>query len=367
MNKTVGMFSASLCVIGHAALSALAACSTATGPSDETPEAFKSANLEPPDPNMGFHFETPDFEVPFSHEQQDCYFFRVPGSGTDPVHISRIEVAQNPGTHHMNIFRVRTILDLDPANGDVQKSRDGEAPCSNSVNWADWPLVINSQAETLIEWKLPEGVAHAFMPGDLLMLQTHYVNTEEQRTTTVGHVEVNFHRIEPERFRHELGTLFATKQSIRICQSNPQPEFSGACNFNSPVPVRVVGANGHFHSRGKEFKMFGWDGTSTTAPPQQSQFYHSRTWDDPPMTRYPELDFEIAPSGGIWYTCDYEWRQPLASRGGCAGVDEFDATNHGTSESELDCCYTFGGEVVRGEHCNAFIYYYPKVDDVNCF
>jgi hypothetical protein len=32
-----------------------------------------------------------------------------------------------------------------------------------------------------------------------------------------------------------------------------------------------------------------------------------------------------------------------------------------------DCCYTFGGNTDVGEHCNVFLYYYPKVDtDIFC-
>ncbi len=38
-----------------------------------------------------------------------------------------------------------------------------------------------------------------------------------------------------------------------------------------------------------------------------------------------------------------------------------------TPATEVDCCYTFGSQVDKNEHCNAFVYYYPEADDVNCF
>jgi len=31
------------------------------------------------------------------------------------------------------------------------------------------------------------------------------------------------------------------------------------------------------------------------------------------------------------------------------------------------CCATFGPHVETQEHCNAFVYYYPKLDDATCF
>ena len=36
-------------------------------------------------------------------------------------------------------------------------------------------------------------------------------------------------------------------------------------------------------------------------------------------------------------------------------------------EQAGDCCYVFGGNTDVGEHCNVFVYYYPKLStDVFC-
>ena len=85
----------------------------------------------------------------------------------------------------------------------------------------------------------------------------------------VGQVGINLWTIDPSQVTAQIGTLFATNQNIRICQHNSTPTYSASCQFNSPQPVTVVGANGHFHSRGKEFDIFAWDGTSTTPDPSQ--------------------------------------------------------------------------------------------------
>jgi hypothetical protein len=52
------------------------------------------------------------------------------------------------------------------------------------------------------------------------------------------------------------------------------------------------------------------------------------------------------------------WSEPA---GGCAAVDALDPLHAG------DCCYTFGGTVETSEHCNVFLYYWPKTADVTCF
>ena len=56
---------------------------------------------------------------------------------------------------------------------------------------------------------LPEGVAQKFRPGDVLMLQTHYVNASIQATPAGGEVRINFYKSKVEN-PIEMGTLFAT-------------------------------------------------------------------------------------------------------------------------------------------------------------
>jgi len=333
-------------------------------------------NLVPPAPGQGFQMKTGDFSVPAGVEEQDCYFFRVSdlarAGGLDPskpVNLHRVQVVQRSGTHHMNIFRVRTIKGLDPAAG-IVKNQNGTGECFKSPNWADWPLVANTQQGGTVDWTFPDGVVNKLNPPDhpdeWLMLQTHYVNATTQATPdAVGAVTVNFYTLPDEKVTAEIGTVFATKQSIRICEKNPTPTFSGTCQFNSPNPVTIIGANGHFHSRGREFDMFAWDGKATSTPPESQRFYQSLRWDDPPMAHSPDLSVQVPAHGGVWYTCAYQWLPPTPAVG-CAGVNAYDQTKYMTPSDQLDCCYTFGGVVEQSEHCNAFVYYYPKQDNVNC-
>lgn len=344
------------------ALMSLGGCGDDDGPG--APDAgFQPWTLEDVNPPDGFMFRSPEFEVPAGQEIQDCYFIAVPdvnGDGT-PVHIDRIQTAINPGSHHMNVFRVKTIVALDGAPGDVV--HDGE--CFKSANWADWPLVANSQnsdpTDPYTDWRLPDDVALYFTPGEKLMLQVHYVNAATQDTPFLGKFGVNFYEDKDDPAPMELGTLFATQQSIRICRSNPEVSFSGTCSFPAGTSVTITAANGHFHSRGEQFRMWAWDGVSTsepTAPP----FYRSDTWADPPMER--DLTVVVPDGGGIWWTCDFQWAEPIAPAT-CEQLDAIDLMrNPGATP---DCCYTFGPKVESNEHCNAFIYFYPKVDRTDIF
>ncbi len=335
-------------------LAAVAACSGSEGPQGSGPIDKLVPDLTPAE---GFTYYVPPFDVPAGEELQDCYFFAVPdlNDGQD-IWLDRFSIAQRTGSHHMNVFRVKTILALSGQPGDVVVG----GPCRDSVNWADWPLVVNSQDSSddspVVDWKLPEGVAQRFAPGELLMLQTHYVNATRQVTPGGGEVKVSFYK---SAFANpiEMGTLFATQQNVRVCKSHPNPIYDGTCAFPSNgQAIHVAAANGHFHARGKKFDIYSWDGRTSTLPPADDLWYESNRWDDPPMKI--GMDEIIQPGGGIWWTCEYEWQEPGE---GCDVVEGRDPQKAG------DCCYVFGNSAESAEHCNVFVYYWPKIDDTNIF
>lgn len=354
------------------ALAAIAACSAEHG-GEPTPQAVTDpAALSAPPPGQGFQLKTDLFSVGPGEEVQNCYFFRVrdvaKANGmpdSEPVNLHRVQIVQKAGSHHMNIFRVKTVVGLDPTKGTVL-GKNGEGQCFKSPNWADWPLVANTQQTGELDWTFPDGVANVFQPDEWLMLQSHYVNATSQKSPEGGAVAVNFHTIPKDQVKAEMGTLFATKQSIRVCKSNPTPTFTGTCQLKGNKPAQIIGANGHFHGRGKQFEIFNWDG-KTVAPDPAQKFYESKAWDEPPMLRSPQLNVAVPPGGGVQYSCSFQWVPPLAEAGGCEALDKYDVEKH--KDAKPDCCYTFGPIVETNEHCNAFVYYYPKQDasDVTCF
>jgi hypothetical protein len=366
------LFLGALIVVGCGPDSTTGSSSTSTGSGGADAGPVDDSKLDPPAAGAGFQFESEETDVAPGVEEQDCYFYKVSELATKggldptkPVNLHQVQVAQRPGSHHLNIFRVATLKGLDPKNGLVQKAQGGTGECFKSPNWSDWPLLANSQQEGNIDWTYPEGVANVLQPDDWIMMQTHYVNASTQKTEGAGKVRVNFVAIPDAEKKFELGTIFATKQSIRICEKNPTPQFGGGCQINSPDPVHIIGANGHFHSRGTKFEIYKWDGKTAGTPADSEKIYTSTAWDDPPMKHSPELDVMAPANGGIYYTCDFKWTEPDPSIG-CKGLNDYDTTKYMTPAENLDCCYTFGGVVEKNEHCNAFVYYYPKQDSVVC-
>jgi hypothetical protein len=329
-------------------------------------EGFEPWELPELSAAEGAWIRTPEFDVAAGEEIQDCYFFQVPDlADGQPLWIDRTMLGLNPGSHHMNVFRVGELrgltpdlgeaIDLGGATGTVV--RDGE--CWISPNWAGWPLVVNSQQsspdDAVLDWQLPPDVAYQLQPGEWLMLQIHFVNATTQETPWRGRAALNFYRSQ-DGDTQELGTLFATQQSIRICRSQPAPTYTGACRLPSGAHT-IAAANGHFHSRGRQFEIYAWDGVATEQPGEAARFYQSDDWAEPDMAI--DLDVPIVDGGGVWWSCEFQWVEPEV---GCDVVNERDP------QAEGDCCYTFGPIVEASEHCNVFAYYYPKTaGDIACF
>ncbi len=222
-------------------------------------------------PERGYQFSVAPFEVPKGTETQRCFFYEIPSD--EPVYVTRFEIAQNPGTHHMNVFRVRTLKGLRGAAGEAVV--DGE--CWKSANWSDWPLVVNSQEsggrdgadgskDGYTSWRLPEGVAMRFEPREVIMLQSHYVNASTQQTPHVARVFVNFHTVDADEVQHEVGTAFATNQSIRVCPGE-EKFFEQTCRLSDQKPITIIAANSHFHSRGQKFTISVFDPAGGTSDP----------------------------------------------------------------------------------------------------
>jgi hypothetical protein len=312
---------------------------------------FTGVTLDPAN-TTGVKFETQTFEVPQGAEIQDCYFFNMPdlANGQD-YWVDRVRLGSNPGSHHANVFRVKTIVALGtPEQGDFV--HDGE--CFKSGNWADWPLVTNNQDSSqdsgYFDWTLPSGVAYRFKPGRA----DHGADPLRQRLDPDDPVQGQG-RPRPLPLDHDLA--HRDGHALRNAAEHPDLSFQshasyhGTCSFSSG-DVTIAAANGHFHSRGTQFDIFKWDGVSVEQPPEGERFYRSVKWDDPPMTIYQDpSSMQVGEHGGIWWTCDYDWYEPLAEFGGCAALDAADKQQAG------DCCYTFGPKVETSEHCNVFLYY----------
>jgi hypothetical protein len=290
-------------------------------------DAATDVQLAPP--VHGFQLAVGPFPVIPSSEVQDCYYFRAPINS--PMDVHRIQAVMNPGTHHMNLFRF-VGANSGHQDGEVQHG------CWDAVAFEQYDLVYNTQSNGVNDWTLPAGVSHHFDPTDMLLLQTHYVNAQTQKSTLGrGKVLINFYQAGAGEAQQRLGSMFANNRGISL---PPHQESSFQTTCLVPQPVQFAAVAGHFHSRGREFDIGVVADAANTG---YQQIYVSRSWDNPPFGTF-DPGMPCPKGGGLQYTCTFF---------------------NDTSDTIV-----FGPHVEFQEHCNLFAYYYPALADrtaIYCF
>ncbi|MCC6806999.1 MAG: hypothetical protein IT381_06225 [Deltaproteobacteria bacterium] len=291
-------------------------------------------------PSAGFQLQVGPFDVPAGSELQDCYYFRV----KEDAWVHSFQIAQNPGTHHMNMFRVASSA----SGGGASPFDDGQVQrgCWDGLPFQDWGLIVNAQLTDGQEqtengafvWTLPDGVATHLEAGELIMVQTHYVNATTQKTNLGrGKVVINFHTIPQSAVQAELGTMFANNRNIFL-RAGEKSAFSSFCTV--PQQVTIAAVSGHFHSRGKRFTVSLANAAGDVTDP----VYDNRDWHEPLFETFGGNGPTLEPGGGLNYACEFD--------------------------NPFDFDIVFGPHVEFEEHCNLFAYYYPRLTELGslyCF
>lgn len=339
---------------------ALSSCST--DPTTTT-EAFSfdaegNTVLQPPPSGEGLQVQIGPFDVPTGQEVQRDYYIKLPNE--EDIYISKIEIAMNEGTHHMNFFR--TTLDLPDTlstrRTDVVNYTYNGQKITNPIEYNDQSFTATSifnESDILIEaqlsgqlvtWDLPklatgkQSVIH-LKKNEPMILQIHYVNATSQSTkNSKGKVSVNIWYAKGNPADYEKSSMmFARNRTIKIEPSMMDQSFSKNCYFAAvPRPMYILGMTGHFHSRGKQFIVdkMKQDPNTLERTVIQEKIYISNAWGEPPFTQYAD-PIKLDVNEYIRYTCVYD--NPTTNT------------------------YLFGPKVETNEHANLFAWFSPSYLD----
>lgn len=321
-------------------------------------DAEGNAVLQPPPSGEGLQIKVGPFDVPIGEEVQRDYYIKLPNE--EDIYISKIEIAMNDGTHHMNFFR--TSIDLPD---DLPTRKEGEAYYVYNGNTITSPVEYNDQSFTatsifndsdllieaqlsgqLFTWnmpKLPSGkqtVIH-LKKNEPMILQIHYANANTQATKNhKGKVSVNvWYTNEPPSNQEAASMMFARNKIIKVEPNKTDQSYSKNCYFQAiPRPMYILGMTGHFHSRGKQFIVdkMKLDPVTNERTVLQEKVYISNAWAEPPFTSYPN-PIELKETEYLRYTCIYD---------------------NPTSNT-----YLFGPRVETNEHSNLFAWFTPTYLD----
>jgi hypothetical protein len=335
-------------------------CSEDPVPATETFSFDAEGNtvLQPPPAGEGLQVQLGPYDIPTGEEIQRDYYIKLPNE--QDIYITKIEIAMNEGTHHMNFFR--TTLDLPDTlstrKTDVINYTYNGEKITEPVEYNDQSFTattIFNESDILIEaqvsgklfsWDLPklsdgkQTIIH-LKKHEPMILQIHYVNATTQTTKNgKGKVSVNiWYTTTPPASYEKSSMLFARNRTIKIEPEKYDQSFAKNCYFNAiPRPMYLLGMTGHFHSRGKQFivdKMYK-DPTTGERTVLEEKIYISNAWGEPPFTPFTN-PVKLDVNEYIRYTCIYD--------------------NPSTNT------YLFGPRVETNEHANLFAWFTPSYLD----
>lgn len=241
---------------------------------------------------QSYEFST---RVEVGEEVQLCKFIRMPSDGRE-LSISRMEHDYTPGSHHFLVFR--TELTEMPEGGDVF------TPCAEGGGGAgsSWMsqvrgIVYGAQSE-VGEFDFPDGVGMHVSPGELMLVQAHYLNTSNMALDA----KMNFHLefVEAAEVSQEAGVLFFFNPKIHL-----NPNAQGSASLSCPIrsDISLAFAASHMHRRGISFHAETDDIASPAM--QEGALYTTTDWEEPLPRNFGADGGLIHAGSTITYTCDF--------------------------------------------------------------
>ena len=285
----------------HAAAGKGSGVSTGTGELDLNPIEFEM-----------------DIEVPVGAEMLKCIYAQMP---TDRVTaIGSAESHYTPGSHHLLVYR--SDLTSIPANGQgIWDCKDGAWSLHERGAYyeAQQPDAMRA---------LPEGIAHKFQPGEVIIIQSHYINTTQQDIP--AHVAFQMHQVEFESVAQEAGTLFFDDLNVSV-PAHSRASVTMTCPILDDINPALLWS--HMHKRGVHF-------VATTDDPEAAEalgtLYESSDWSEPQPREYPTDPPVVLHAGShISFTCEYQ--------------------------NDSDAAFMFGQSAETNEMCILHGMYWPRM------
>jgi hypothetical protein len=226
-------------------------------------------------------------------ETQQCKLVQMP-SNRGELAVTRIHHEYTAGSHHFLLFRT----DLT----EIPEGRDVLAPCNEgSGSWMrDVRGVVYAAQQPQGAFDMPDSVGVRFQPGEVLLLQAHYLNTTQDEIA--AKVDVKLDLADPNSLSEEAGVLFFYNPQIALA-----PKSTSAATLTCPVTedVNLVFASSHMHKRGVGFNATTTDADATAMA--GGPLYVSDDWSEPvPRVFESTPPLTVKAGSSISYTCDFE-------------------------------------------------------------
>lgn len=230
-----------------------------------------------------------DTTIAAGTEALRCIYAQLP-TDRGEIAVSHVESHYTPGSHHLLAYRSNLTS--------VPENYQGVWDCSDGL----WQLNMRgSYYEAQMpdeEHVLPNGIAHKFQPGEVLIVQAHYLNPTERDLD--AHIEMTLHPTDPAAVEQEAGTIFFNNINIQV------PAFGTATSTMScelPQDIQLALLWSHMHERGVSFVVTTDDPTAAEA---LGTLYEEDDWAEPVQRAFPNDATAVLHAGThIQFSCTF--------------------------------------------------------------
>lgn len=228
-----------------------------------------------------------DTDVGAAVEIEKCRYVSMP-TDRGEMAINSAVSHYTPGSHHFLVYR--TSLTAIPSGSEV---------VHDCVSASVFSVVRGTYYEAQApesKRELPPKIAHVFAPGEILILQSHYVNTTP--STLHSHVEFELRPIDRDTISAEAGTIFFYNPSIEIPPRTTRT-VTRTCPLAEDIHLALLWS--HMHERGVGFEATTDDPTAAQA---LGPLYATDDW-SAPVPRAFGNDALLPGGSHITYACRF--------------------------------------------------------------
>jgi hypothetical protein len=145
---------------------------------------------------------------------------------------------------------------------------------------------------------MPPGVAHRFQPGEVVILQTHYLNPGTEPLD--AHAQLTLHTVEIATVPMEAGSIIFSDVNISV---PPGGKSRSTMTCTLPTDFNPALLWSHMHKQGSNFVATTDDSSAAAA---LGVLYAENAWDEPHPRAYP-FDPPVTLHAGshITFSCDF--------------------------------------------------------------
>jgi hypothetical protein len=253
------------------------------------PTTSSTAYVPPPGALPDIQFQMAS-TVPPGGETLMCMYAQMPAD-RGVIAVPSAESIFTPGSHHLLAYR-----------SDLTSIPDGQAGVAWSCKDGSWMMHQRGSyyeaQQPMSRRDLPPGVAHRFQPGEVVIIQTHYLNAGTDPLD--AHAQLTLHTVDVNTVPDEAGSIIFSDMNISV-----PPGGTSRSTMTCTLPSDFLPALlwSHMHKQGSNFVATTDD---QAAVAQLGTLYTEMDWNEPHPRAYPyDPPATLHAGTHITFSCDY--------------------------------------------------------------